>query len=450
MKSPRWTLGVAAIVGAVALLAPQVATSAPADPVTHQEFCAWVVPANAPSWCAPPTTIPPAGPTFTAVVASPSSATVSWANVTPSKLGRDGSDSTGFGPWDTDTLGFGGVPKGVTSFTFTGMLPGVTYTFTATTPAGPLTAKVTMPGAVVTPPPAGVRTLGAGLLQFNERSDADLFAQASGAAVDIVHIGVSSSDCSGGAFFLPDRNLSSWLKENPNRRVVSNWNLESGALQDFGAYQAAATCYANLLTNAGLASQVIVRPGYEPNADWMPWGSLAPGNASGDAYRALWRSFAPIFHAHGIKLDWSVNPGPTSGALDPATWWPGDDLSYRPDYATMDQYDWFMGSPAGPARFAEFLNANGGHGLPWLRDFAGAHGVHWGVDETAVVSTSCSGIGDDPQWMSALLNWMNDGGASWILYENVGDGGVCTDLGQNPQTLAAWGSFFASRPVWAG
>ncbi len=102
-------------------------------------------------------------PTFAASALSTTTARVTWTNASPTKLGRNGSDSTGAGSWDT------GMNGGVTAteltakaFTFTNLVPGATYTYTLTNADGtvltasrmqPVVTTVATPIVTVTPPP---------------------------------------------------------------------------------------------------------------------------------------------------------------------------------------------------------------------------------------------------------------------------------------------------------
>ncbi len=95
------------------------------------------------------TTAPPvATPTFLTSAPSTTTAKVTWTNVSPIKLGRDGTDSTGAGPWNTGMNG--GVPAAALtaqSFTFANLIPGATYNYTLTNADGTtLTVRLTQPG----------------------------------------------------------------------------------------------------------------------------------------------------------------------------------------------------------------------------------------------------------------------------------------------------------------
>ena len=104
---------------------------------------------------------PQSPPTFSASADGTSSVTVSWTNVTPTQLARNGTDVTGAGTWNTGQLT--NQPSSG-SFTFQNLVPGETYTFTlyddkiTNTGTGPLTLTAqattsTPPPTTTTPPP---------------------------------------------------------------------------------------------------------------------------------------------------------------------------------------------------------------------------------------------------------------------------------------------------------
>lgn len=105
-------------------------------------------PASTPPVTTPPVLTLPA--TFDAAVVTDTVARVSWANVVPTELARNGSDSTGGGAWNTGPLT---NQPNAGSFTFTLLVPGDTYEFTLTEASGKtLAASVKMPAATTTPP----------------------------------------------------------------------------------------------------------------------------------------------------------------------------------------------------------------------------------------------------------------------------------------------------------
>jgi hypothetical protein len=113
----------------------------------------------------------PAVGALTAVSNSDTTSTVSWTNFTPVSIGRNGVDSTGGGPWSTTTI------VG-TSQTFTLLIPGDTYEFTATNAAGTiLNAQVTLVAAPTsTTLPVGINNTGTVI--WDTSTNAALCAQA--------------------------------------------------------------------------------------------------------------------------------------------------------------------------------------------------------------------------------------------------------------------------------
>lgn len=98
---------------------------------------------------------PPATGTFTAAPTSATQIKVTWSGVTPASLARNGTDSTGTGPWST-TQATPPLPVfgAAGSFTFNDLVPGVLYTFTLNPSSGtPLTHTATIPATTTTPPP---------------------------------------------------------------------------------------------------------------------------------------------------------------------------------------------------------------------------------------------------------------------------------------------------------
>jgi hypothetical protein len=71
---------------------------------------------------------------------------VCWSNLSLTNIGRNGTDTGGFGAWDT-SMASPGQQQDIFSHRyveFTGLRLGDTYTFTATGPGGPYTQQVTV------------------------------------------------------------------------------------------------------------------------------------------------------------------------------------------------------------------------------------------------------------------------------------------------------------------
>lgn len=105
---------------------------------------------------APPPPPPTPRPSFVAVASSDALVTVAWANVTPVKLGRNGTDSFGTGPWDTSQLSPPPTFRSSGTYVFGAMIPSATYQLTLTEASGAtLTADITMPAPPTPPTPPG-------------------------------------------------------------------------------------------------------------------------------------------------------------------------------------------------------------------------------------------------------------------------------------------------------
>jgi len=103
-----------------------------------------------------PTPPPPTPATFTAKQVGTNQIQVTWTGFSPTQIGRDGVDSSGTGAWNTGPLT--GQPTSG-SFTFNGLIPGDTYTITATETGGALaTVAVKMSGSTPAPTPVPVPT----------------------------------------------------------------------------------------------------------------------------------------------------------------------------------------------------------------------------------------------------------------------------------------------------
>ena len=82
------------------------------------------------------------------------------------------------------------------------------------------------------------------------------------------------------------------------------------------------------IASRGIASQVVIRLGWEMNGTWFPWSTNA------DGYKRMWRRLIPQYRAvsGAFRFDWCTN----GGSPNPESWYPGDDVV---DVIAMDQYD---------------------------------------------------------------------------------------------------------------
>jgi hypothetical protein len=230
-----------------------------------------------------------------------------------------------------------------------------------------------------------------------------------------------------------------WLRQSPARRVVlAVPMLQVGSDGDFynSGYDQYFVRLAQSIRDRGIASQVIIRLGYEMNGDWMPWGRQYSTDGSG--FRAMWQRVVPQMKAvYPFLFDWSIVPG---GGPDNAGYgekfYPGDNLV---DIVAFDLYDhWWSGNP--DERWQQTQAA-----LDAGAAIAYRHGKRMAIDEWGLWSTDNSqGGGDNPTFIANMLRWAQGHGLAWTSYFNSTAGSVNTTLQANPNGLAAF------RQVMAG
>lgn len=324
------------------------------------------------------------------------------------------------------------------------------------------------PPPVITPPPAtgGVRLaprLLQGWFRWNDASAIPAFETAEGAPLDVFHLSVDGNDPQP-VTLTTYGHCADWVKGG-NRLLVMNWNWMTEAPGDFanGNIDAKAQAIAQFLVDLGISDKVIIRPGYEMNAFWMPWGDSTAGNYDGTNFKAMWQRVIPKMMAIAPKLrvTWCCNPGtpgatydpnnPNGGSADPVLFFPGKYVTVNGKqvqivhFIGIDQYFWWgTGND-----WQGFLNTP--RGIMWCAQFAQTQGLPWGIEETANADPAAGtqGGGDVPGNFTSLLNWCNAPSAgipaSYVLYEDVPDGGVGTTMEQLPQTAAAWGNYFKTH-----
>lgn len=90
--------------------------------------------------------VPPVVAPTLSLSAGASTITAVWAGgAVPTKVGRDGTDSGGTGPWDTSMASPVPTFTAAGSWTFTSLVPGKTYNITLTYPGGVVTKGIVVP-----------------------------------------------------------------------------------------------------------------------------------------------------------------------------------------------------------------------------------------------------------------------------------------------------------------
>jgi beta-mannanase len=227
---------------------------------------------------------------------------------------------------------------------------------------------------------------------------------------------------------------TSWLRADPTRRVILGVPmLQVESAGDFSntSYDQYFVRLAQTLKDRGIASQVIIRLGYEMNGDWMPWGRQHSMDGSG--FRAMWRRVVPQMKAvHPLLFDWCIVPDDPAlaGAGYGPNFYPGDDVV---DIIGLDVYDsWVSGTP--DQRWQQTVTK-----LDWAASFAGAHGKPMSLDEWGLWNASNShGGGDNPTYITNMLRWAVDHELLWTSYFNSPEGSVENRLQDNPNGLNAF------------
>lgn len=397
--------------------------------------------------------------------AAAGSVTVPFANVVPIKIGRDGTDTTGYGAYDTTQSAASVLANAIATkqFVFTSMnVPGFTFTFTLTpdvstvagtvTPGTPMVTKLTIPGTPVTPPSSGTMQCAA----YDWGNNADWVAgwnSLYGTSRGGKDLGVCSlyfapaSDDINNTF---NATTCNWLAASASHRVLMGVNMYTDAPYNFadakvGQVQNLANGILAKASQYGFnPGQVLWRDSYEANGPYnMPWEPPL-GNADSPAviaqWIAAWRARAIAVKLIDARFKFVFNVVPWDPG--PSSWnnmYPGDDVV---DYVSGDGYDdyQYTGSVTGDTnghitRFSQ------------VRDFANAHGKGWGIDESALCRVGARGDanahGDNPDWIR-LWRWARDNGASWCTYFNVSVDETGMTLADAPNFVAQFIPFLAT------
>ena len=141
---------------------------------------------------------------------------------------------------------------------------------------------------------------------------------------------------------------------------------------------------------------IILRPLYEGNGDWFPWGAYTPPNEPSD-YVLAWHHIAEIFADAPVSLDWNMN---RRSAQDEETsdfrdLYPGDDII---DIASISSYN-RCGSNSAYTEWREFSEDFG----PAYREITSFVSSDTTI---AVAETSTTSLcdGDKALWFSNLFD----------------------------------------------
>jgi hypothetical protein len=211
-----------------------------------------------------------------------------------------------------------------------------------------------------------------------------------------------------------------------------------------GSYNSRWTTFGTTLKDLGLGASII-RLGWEFNGNWYAWGGTNNGSSPA-TFAACYKQIVTTVRAvaPGLKFDWNVNRGPSSGfgsEADVLAAYPGDDYV---DIIGVDSYshwgDWNTQ-----------LSAN--QGLQYWLDFAVKHGKKLSVPEWGMLPHSDGNGGDHPADVQHMWDFFNANAAN-IAYEgyfndwDTFDSNVYPTSGANasvvPQSAAKYLSLYKS------
>lgn len=362
-------------------------------------------------------------------------------------IGRSGSDSGGYGPWDdTHTPGYLAAANAAHKAAFAGMnVPGASFDITITFQSSPVKVTWRSPGTppvpVPTPVPAPAAKVRLGVYEFGFGSISGAFERALGkpGALKVAEIYWNMNDPSFDGDFLGAGGYGAWAAADRTRQVLvgmsplidepGNWasTRVRDQVRAFGAYVVA------MAAKYGFDPvQVIWRFGYEPNGDWMPWGRQHD-DGKGTGYRSMAQDCRTIARTFVPGLVWDVSVTPWDNGvpsfdfvLPSGTDWVG----------TVDVYDDWLGGLGQTAINGHVARAD------IFADECNRRGVLYeGYDEIAVtnVGNGMQGAGDNPAFITATWQQALRRGGPKVRYvyfnANVAEtGGQATDF---PQSLAA-------------
>jgi hypothetical protein len=165
--------------------------------------------------------------------------------------------------------------------------------------------------------------------------------------------------------------------------------------------------FGSVISSYGLGNSII-RLGWEFNGNWYVWQATQP-----TAWKQCWQQIVTSARstAPGLRWDWNVNRGVSSGLADPTKAYPGN------SYVNMIGVDSYDSWPAATTAAGWQTQLNGTQGLNYWLAFASAHGKPLSVPEWGNVGASySSGGGDDPQYVQDMRGFFA-ANAAHIAYE---------------------------------
>lgn len=181
-----------------------------------------------------------------------------------------------------------------------------------------------------------------------------------------------------------------------------------------GHYNQYYRALAHLLVANGQGS-AILRLGWEFNGNWFTWATLTSIDAR--YFAAYFRQIVTTMRAVApdLQFDWNVSVGTGLSSVLTAAY-PGNGYV---NYLGVDVYDQTCAARATSQDVWRDV-LTGPAGLNWAVSFARAHHIglsipEWGVTGTELGS-SCTGLGDDPNFINQMATWMVTHKAAFSVY----------------------------------
>jgi hypothetical protein len=224
--------------------------------------------------------------------------------------------------------------------------------------------------------------------------------------------------------------------------ATSGVSLASGAT---GAYNPYFKTLANNLVAAGMGDSIL-RLGWEFNQSKFPWYAAGQPVHYIDYWRQIVTTMRSVPGAH-FEFAWNPSRG-DNGPKDRAMgnlddYYPGDNYV---DIIGMDVYDTASKSyPGAAAEFRTILTQQ--WGLEWIANFAAEHHKplalpEFGLgtapsapDSGPIHGTGEMGGGDDPTFITDVLQWVADNNVAYVGYWDIR--GSSIEDGQNASAASA-------------
>ena len=196
--------------------------------------------------------------------------------------------------------------------------------------------------------------------------------------------------------------------------------------------------YGALLVKSGYAD-VVLRMGWEFNANWYAWSATKDPEAYVDCWR---RIVSTLRSVPGAKFQFDWCPAASAHGFSEDRAYPGDDFV---DFIGIDFYNMpINGKTMTPEeRWQARMNMH--HGLKWHRDFAQSHRKRmslpeWGTGKHA----KYVGADDDAYFIEQMAAWLFDNKFAYHNYWEYKSKDLDTRLsaGTQPKAAAAFRKYF--------